>query len=184
MAILDFKARDMEIFMDDRLLEMIAKRVQHNIRELEGVLARLAAYAKWQQPQARGSAGSPGAAVTKEVAARVLEDLAANSPRHQPEPRRIIQEVARHYRVTEAELLGKGRTKKVALARQVAMYLLHTDLEMAMSATDVGRLLGGRDHSTVIHGAGKISGEINEDSRLRQDVLMIKEAIFNASANQ
>jgi chromosomal replication initiator protein len=173
MAILDFKARDLEIFMDDRLLEMIAKRVQHNVRELEGVLTRLVAYVKWQNP------GVLGAGVTREVAARVLDDLAATSPRDQVDPQRIIQEVARHFRVTLPELLGKGRTKKVALARQVAMYLLHTDLEMAMSATDVGRLLGGRDHSTVIHGAGKISAEINEDSRLRQDVLTIKEAIFS-----
>ncbi|MSQ17796.1 MAG: chromosomal replication initiator protein DnaA [Dehalococcoidia bacterium] len=177
MAILDFKARDMEIFMDDRLLEMIAKRVQHNIRELEGVLTRLVAYSRWQQPQSLGSAGST---VTREVASRVLDDLAANSPRHQTDPQRILLEVARHYRLTVAELLGKGRTKKVALARQVTMYLLHTDLEMAMSATDVGRLLGGRDHSTVIHGAGKISAEINEDPHLRQDVLTIKEAIFSA----
>ena len=171
MAILDFKARDMDVFMDDRLLELIAKRVQHSIRELEGVLTRLVAYAKWERPDSAG-----GACVTRDMASRLLDDLDASSNRDQMDPQRIIQEVARHYRVTVQELLGKGRTKKVAQARQVAMYLLHTDLEM--SATDVGRMLGGRDHSTVIHGAGKINAGINEDSRLRQDVLTIKEAIF------
>ena len=56
------------------------------------------------------------------------------------------------------------------------MYLLI--YELGMSTTEVGRLLGGRDHSTATHGAGKINGEINEDSQLRQDVLSIKEAIF------
>ena len=76
---------------------------------------------------------------------------------------------------TEA-LLGRTRTKKIAQARQVAMYLLSYELEM--SPTQIGRMLGGRDHATVIHGAGKINGEINEDSQLRQDVLTIKEAIF------
>jgi chromosomal replication initiator protein len=176
MAILDFKARDMDIFMDDRLLELIAKRVQHSIRELEGVLTRLVAYAKWEHTDASGG----GAYVTRDMASRLLDDLDASANRDQMDPQRIIQEVSRHFRVTVQELLGKGRTKKVAQARQVAMYLLHTDLEM--SATDVGRMLGGRDHSTVIHGAGKISAGINEDSRLRQDVLTIKEAIFAAPA--
>ena len=117
-----------------------------------------------------------GPSITREIAVRVLDDLDANSPREQTDPQRIVLEVSRHFRVTVAELLGKGRTKKVALARQVAMFLLHTELEM--SATDVGRMLGGRDHSTVIHGAGKISAGVNEDSRLRQDVLTIKEGIF------
>ena len=58
---------------------------------------------------------------------------------------------------------------------KVAMYLLIYELEL--SPTQVGRLLGGRDHATIIHGAGKINGEINEDGQLRQDVLAIKEAI-------
>ena len=56
------------------------------------------------------------------------------------------------------------------------MYLLINEVEM--TPTQVGRLLGGRDHATVIHGAGKINGEINEDTHLRRDVLSIKEAIF------
>jgi chromosomal replication initiator protein len=72
--------------------------------------------------------------------------------------------------------LARGRTQKIAHARQVAMYLLINELEM--TPTQVGRLLGGRDHATVIHGAGKIKGEINEDTHLRRDVLSIKEAIF------
>ena len=65
----------------------------------------------------------------------------------------------------------------MAQARQVAMYLLM--YELAMSPTQVGRLLGGRNHATVIYGAGKINGEINEDSRLRQRVLSVKEALFS-----
>ena len=73
--------------------------------------------------------------------------------------------------------MGRRRTKPIALARQVAMYLLIYELEM--SPTQVGRMLGGRDHATVIHGAGKINGEIHEDGRVRQDVLTIKEAIFS-----
>ena len=72
--------------------------------------------------------------------------------------------------------MAENRSKKGALARQVAMYLLIHELEL--SPTRVGRLLGGRDHSTVIHGAGKINGEVAENGQLRQEVLAIKEAIF------
>ncbi|MBM3943513.1 MAG: chromosomal replication initiator protein DnaA [SAR202 cluster bacterium] len=173
MAILDVKARERSIFLEDRVLELIAKRVQRNVRELEGALNRVMAFSRFERPDGSGPA------ITLESASRVLDELAASSARDSIDPERIVQEVSRHYRVSVPELLGKGRTQKVAQARQVAMYLLHTELEM--SATDVGRLLGGRDHSTVIHGAGKISAEINEDSRLRQDVLNIKEAIFTNS---
>ena len=102
--------------------------------------------------------------------------LASKAARHTIEPERIIEEVGEYYRVSTEALLGRTRTKKIAQARQVAMYLLSYELEM--SPTQIGRMLGGRDHATVIHGAGKINGEINEDSQLRQDVLTIKEAIF------
>jgi chromosomal replication initiator protein len=78
--------------------------------------------------------------------------------------------------VSTDALLARGRTQKIAQARQVAMYLLINELEM--TPTQVGRFLGGRDHATVIHGAGKINGEINEDTILRRDVLSIKESIF------
>ena len=91
-------------------------------------------------------------------------------------PRRIFEQVALYSALTVGDLMAKNRTKKVALARQVAMYLLIYELEL--SPTQVGRLLGGRDHSTIIHGAGKINGEVTENGQIRQDVLAIKEAIF------
>ncbi|MCI0848848.1 MAG: chromosomal replication initiator protein DnaA, partial [Chloroflexi bacterium] len=91
-------------------------------------------------------------------------------------PQRIFEQVALFYALSVRDLMAKNRTKKVALARQVAMYLLI--YELALSPTQVGRLLGGRDHSTVIHGAGKINGEVTENGQIRQDVMAIKEAIF------
>jgi chromosomal replication initiator protein len=165
MAILFAKAESLKVFMDESIVELIAKRVQKNVRELEGSLNRLVAYSQMMdQP------------ITLESTSHILDDLTADTARHCKDPERIIDEVSRHYKIPRLELLSKTRTKKVAQARQVAMYLLMYELEM--SPTQVGRLLGGRDHATVIHGAGKINGEINEDSQLRQDVLTIKEAIF------
>ena len=165
MAILSAKAEEMGIDLPDSIIELVAKRVQRNVRELEGCLNRLVLHARTMSEP-----------ITAQSTSLLLNDLTADTARHSIEPDRIIEEVGRHFKVTGGELLGKGRTKKVAQARQVAMYLLMYELEM--SPTQVGRLLGGRDHATVIHGAGKINGEINEDSRLRQNVLTVKEALF------
>ena len=165
MAILSAKAEELKIDLDESIIELVAKRVQKNVRELEGSLNRLAAHSRMMNLP-----------ITLEATSNILDDLTADTARHSIDPERIIEEVSHHFRVTDHELLGRGRTKKVAQARQVAMYLLMYELEM--SPTQVGRLLGGRDHATVIHGAGKINGELNEDNQLRQEVLTIKEAIF------
>jgi chromosomal replication initiator protein len=165
MAILFAKAETLQVSLNEAIIELVAKRVQKNVRELEGSLNRLVAYSQMMNVP-----------ITLESTSRMLDDITADTARHAIDPERIIDEVSHHYKVSKEQLLSKGRTKKVAQARQVVMYLLMYELEM--SPTQVGRLLGGRDHATVIHGAGKINGEINEDNRLRLDVLTIKEAIF------
>ncbi len=165
MAILSSKADQLKTIIEDSVLELIAKRVQKNVRELEGSLNRVVAYSQLMSIP-----------VTLESTSRLLDDLTQDIARHAIDREKILDEVSRHYKVTTAELLGRSRSKTIALARQVAMYLLIYELEL--SPTEVGRFLGNRDHSTVIHGAGKISGDINEDYHLRQNVLTIKEAIF------
>jgi chromosomal replication initiator protein len=165
MAILATKADELQVSVDESVIELIAKRVQKNVRELEGSLNRVVAYSQLMNVP-----------IGLDSTSRILDELTSDTARHAIDPERIIEEVSHQYRVPVEELLGRGRRKNVAQARQVSMYLLM--YELGMSPTDVGRLLGGRDHSTVIHGAGKINGEINEDSQLRQDVLTIKEAIF------
>ena len=165
MAILSAKSDYLKATVADSVLELIAKRVQRNVRELEGSLNRVVAYSQLMSVP-----------VTLESTSRLLDDLTMDTARHAIDPERILEEVSRRYKVTAADLLGRSRSKTIALARQVAMYLLIYELEL--SPTEVGRLLGNRDHSTVIHGAGKINGEINEDYHLRQNVLNIKEAIF------
>ena len=166
MAILQSKAEGHQLSISEGIIEFIAKRVQKNVRELEGSLNRVVAYSDLMNVP-----------VTLDLASRVLQDLATDAARHSVDPGRIIDEASNYYKVSTTELLGRSRTKTIALARQVAMYLLMYELEM--SPTQIGRLLGGRDHSTIIHGAGKINGEINEDHQLRLDVLTIKEALFS-----
>ena len=166
MAILANKADRMRVRLEDNVIELIAKRVQRNVRELEGSLNRMAAYSQLMNEN-----------ITMEMALQILNDMAPDTAARSIDPQRIFEQVALFYALSVRDLMAKNRTKKVALARQVAMYLLIYELEL--SPTQVGRLLGGRDHSTVIHGAGKINGEVAENGQVRQDVLAIKEAIFS-----
>ncbi len=166
MAILAAKADQMRVGLDESVIELIAKRIQRNVRELEGSLNRMVAYSQLMNVN-----------ITLESTVQILNDVAPAGSRESIDPERIFSEVATYYDVSVGELMARNRTKKVAVARQVAMYLLIYELEL--SPTQAGRLLGGRDHATVIHGAGKINGEMNENSALRQDVLAIKEAIFS-----
>ncbi len=166
MAILASKAEEMQVGLDEAVLELIAKRVQRNVRELEGSLTRMLAYAEFMNLN-----------ITVESTEQILNGIAPEQTRSSIDPQRILGEVSAYYEITERDLLSRNRRRTVAVPRQIAMYLLIHELEM--SPTQVGRLLGGRDHATVIHGAGKVSGEMNEDSTLRRDVLAIKEAIFS-----
>ena len=165
MAILANKADQLRVEMGENVIELIAKRVQRNVRELEGSLNRMVAYSQLMNVN-----------ITLEMTLQILNEMAPETDARSIDPQRIFEQVAMFYALTVGDLMAKNRTKKVALARQVAMYLLIYELEL--SPTQVGRMLGGRDHSTVIHGAGKINGEVNENGQIRRDILAIKEAIF------
>ena len=165
MAILANKADQLRIDMEDSVIELIAKRVQRNVRELEGSLNRMVAYSQLMNVN-----------ITLESTLQILNEMAPETADRTIDPQRIFEQVAVFYALSVGDLMAKNRTKKVALARQIAMYLLIYELEL--SPTQVGRLLGGRDHSTVIHGAGRINGEVAENGQIRQDILAIKEAIF------
>ena len=166
MSILANKAGQLQVDMEENVIELIAKRVQRNVRELEGSLNRMVAYSQLMNVN-----------ITLESTLQILNEMAPETDVRSLDPQRIFEQVAMFYALSVRDLMAKNRTKKVSLARQVAMYLLIYELEL--SPTQVGRLLGGRDHSTVIHGAGKINGEVTENGQIRQDILAIKEAIFS-----
>ena len=165
MAILASKADEMHVGLHDAVLELIAKRVQRNVRELEGSLNRMVAYAQLMNVD-----------ITLDTTERILNEVTQEQSRSSIDPQRILSEVADYYGLAVDDLMTRNRRRAVSVPRQVAMYLLIH--EIGLPPTQVGRLLGGRDHSTVIHGAGKINGEMNEDMTLRHDVQAIKESIF------
>lgn len=145
------------------VLELVAQKVHTNIRELEGSLNRITAYAMLH-----------GKAVTVEVAAEALADLVAPKPTNN-EPPAILEAVARYFGVTVDELRGKARNKEIVAPRHLAMYLLREDARL--SFPQIGQMLGGRDHSSVVHACEKISLEIERDGRSRQDARAVRELL-------
>lgn len=162
LAILRETAEEKGSAIPDEVLDLIARRVQRNVRDLQGALTRVVAYAELS-----------ACALSLETAVAALQALAPQDAPLKLED--ILAAVARHYSVSVAELQGKSRKKGIALARHVAMYLLRE--EASLSLPDIGQRLGGRDHTTVMHGCEKMRGHIEEDAELRRDVLNIKEAL-------
>jgi len=166
MAILQIKAQGQARHVPNEVLELIARKVQRNIRELEGALNRVVAYAQVN--------GKPLAA---EVVEAALNDIVTVRARRSITPAKIIEAVARYYRVDVRAIRGKQRAREIVLPRQVAMFLMREETELSL--VDIGRELGGRDHTTVLHGYEKMRAEIDADADLRSQVLAVKEELYS-----
>jgi chromosomal replication initiator protein len=164
IAILRTKADAMNAPVPDVVFDFIARKVQSNIRELEGALTRVLAYSRLMH-----------APLSVDLATSVLQDIL----RHQPlTPEQVLLAVAEFYHVDISDLTGRSRNKEVVLPRQMAMYLLRE--ETAASLPQIGELLGGRDHTTVMYAHEKMSTEIEADDNRRREVLAIKERLYQA----
>lgn len=164
-AILRAKAEQMLTPVPPEVIDFLAHRIQSNIRELEGNLNRVVAYAQMY-----------GTAVSIDVATAALSDLLDSTRRRRITTDAIMREVSDFYGVDAQILQGRGRSRNIVVPRQVAMYLMREETDASLS--DIGNLLGGRDHTTVMYGCEKISEEITSDSRLRQEVMTIRERLY------
>ncbi len=163
-AILRAKGDALQVPVASDVIDFLAHRIQSNIRELEGCLNRVVAYANLhRQP------------LTIEVASAALADLLDTSRRKRVTHEDIFREVAQHYSVDQRAIKGRGRSRNVVLPRQVVMYLLREETEASL--VEIGALLG-RDHTTVMHGYQKISEEISTDTRLRNDIMTLRQRLY------
>jgi len=162
-AILRAKAERTGTRMSNEIIELVARRVQSNIRELEGALTRVAAFADLS-----------GLPLTPQLVEAALTDLLPR--RTEVRSDEIIQRVAEKFGLTIDRILGRDRTKQVALPRQIAMYLMRE--EANYSLPQIGEALGGRDHTTVMYGCDKITEMLETDDRLRRQVIEIKEKLY------
>ena len=163
MAILRTKAEACPIAVPPEVVEFIATKFQSNVRELEGALTRVVAHAQLTK-----------SALTIDLASAVLQDILTRSDSVSAE--QVIDAVCRYYSVDFDTLKGRGRSQEVALARQVAMFLLKQELDYSLPK--IGETLGGRDHTTILYGCDKIKTGIEESDSLRRDVLAIKEHLY------
>jgi chromosomal replication initiator protein len=167
IAILRFKAERQPMPIPDDVIDFIAHKFQNNIRELEGALNRAVAHAQMRF-----------ATLSVELTTEALQDVLLTHDTLTIE--QIIAAVAAFYAFDEEDLLGSRRTKDVALARQVAMYLARE--ETKASLPQIGAALGNRDHTTIMHGYDKIALQIEQDDQLRRDVLAIKGTLYQDRA--
>ncbi|HYP61366.1 MAG TPA: chromosomal replication initiator protein DnaA [Thermomicrobiales bacterium] len=165
IAILSTKAEELGRTLPSDVVEYIAQRDQTNIRELEGALNKVLAYAQ--------IAAKP---LNIETAIEALTDATRTVRRDSLTPADIAEAVAVHFRIALADLRGSSRSQKFVVPRQIAMYLIR-ELTKA-SLVDVGEVLGGRDHTTIMHGIEKINREIETDATLRSHITQIREALL------
>ena len=164
IAILRFKAESQPLPIPDEVTDFIAHKFQNNIRELEGALNRVVAHAQMRF--------SP---LSVELATEALQDVLFVHETLTID--QIIEAVGEFYGFDDKDLRGSRRTKDLAFARQVAMYLCRE--ETKASLPQVGAALGNRDHTTIMHGHDKIALLIEEDEQLRRDVLAIRGILYN-----
>ncbi|HEX9414366.1 MAG TPA: chromosomal replication initiator protein DnaA [Ktedonobacterales bacterium] len=165
VAILRAKADLLGRVVPDDVVTYIASRVQSNIRELEGSFNRLLAFAELQ-----------GLPLTVETAKAALASIASDGRQRRVSLAEVLAAVAEFYRIPEDDLRGKQRDKHIVVPRQVAMYIMRQETEASL--LEIGQSLGGRDHSTVLHGCEKITRAVNENTSLRKEVLAIRQQLL------
>jgi chromosomal replication initiator protein len=167
LAILRAKAERTGRRIPDEILESVARRVQSNIRELEGALNRIIAFADLS-----------GQTLTPELVEAALADLLPQ--RQTILPNRIVELVAREWKTTSEAILGRDRSQRVAEPRQVAMYLMRKETDASLP--QIGEVLGGRDHTTVMYAINKIANQIETKAELRKRVINVKQQLYGQNA--
>ncbi len=165
IAILRAKAEAQNVAVPPPVIDYLAQRIVSNIRELEGALTRVVAYATLN-----------AVPVTTDLAQQMLQSILQAPRRQNLSPEKIVEVVARYYQVPIEQLRGKARDKQIVLPRQVAMYLMREETEAPLLR--IGAALGGRDHSTVLHGCEKIEREMSESDDFRREVGSLRESLY------
>ena len=166
MAILRSKLAEKGFFLDEDSIKFIAENIKSNIRELEGALSRVIASCEMDNI-------SPDIKYIE----RVLSELISSGKRKGINYKHLIKAVSEYYEISDVVLMSKGRRREVVRPRQIAMYLLRSELQA--SYPGIGELFGGRDHTTALHAYEKISREVSENEKLQEDITILKERIYN-----
>lgn len=150
--------------LDDSIIEYIAKNIKSNIRELEGSLNKIIAYANLEKRE-----------VTMELAETVLKDIISPNDKKIITPEYIINTVAEHYDITPEDIIGTKRNSKVVYPRQIAMYLCRELANIPLKS--IGQCMGNRDHTTIMHGCDKIEQELQNSQTTQKAIEILKKKL-------
>lgn len=174
LAILRSKAESLRFAVPAAIIEYVARPECSSVRELEGALNRVIAYATLHD-----------AALSVELAMQALENVYGSNIALPPVSRAmltanaVLEGVCRYYHVDVERMQSKQRDREIVWPRQVAMYLMREETDASL--LQIGTALGGRDHTTIIHGCEKVRAEISRDERVRQEISQVLDSLRAAS---
>ncbi len=165
MAILRKKEELEGYNIDNEVIKYIATKIKSNIRELEGALTKIVAFSKLDRSKE----------ISISMAEEALKDIISPGGTKKITPDLIIQVVAEHYNLTTLDILSQRRSKEIVYPRQIAMYLCRNMTEAPLQ--EIGKAMGGRDHTTIIHGIEKITKDIEKTPTLQNTVDILKKKL-------
>lgn len=163
IAILKEKSQEKDIYLTEDVVNHIAKCVQTNVRDLEGCLIRLGAYSSLMNVD-----------IDLEIAVEQLK-LKDVVKKKELSQEYIISKVARHYNVAVGDIIGKSKTKEIATARQMAMYLIHSVMKPTLS--DIASQFNKKDHTTVLYGIRQVQNKLKNNPQFADEVIRIQDSL-------
>ena len=163
-AIVSTKASLSGVELDRETVEYLANAIKTNVRELEGALNQLLAYAEMR-----------GVAPDISIAEGLVGNVRHSRPQHLT-PKQIIEKTSRHFQIDAKEISSAKRDKHIVVPRQIAMYLLRSELHLSFPR--IASELGRKDHTTAIHSVEKIEKAIKLDAMIREQVAEIREKLY------
>ncbi len=165
MAILRKKEEVEGYNIDNEVIKYIATNIKSNIRELEGALTKIVALSKLEKNREINIA----------LAEKALKDIIAPGDKKEVTPEFIIEVVADHFNLTPLDIISQRRNKEIVYPRQIAMYLCRNMTDTGLQ--NIGKSLGGRDHTTILHGIDKIAADLEGNPTLQNTIDILKKKI-------
>ena len=163
MAILKTKAQEKDVDFSDEVYLYLATNIQNNIRELEGALNKLIAHQNLKNQK-----------IDIKKTKKIFKDLFKSSV-NVVTPKKVMKAISQFYDIKEKELSEPSRKKEIVRPRQIAMHILRNDLNHSLPF--IGRMFGGRDHTTVMYSCDKIEKELETNENLKEEIELIKQYI-------
>jgi chromosomal replication initiator protein len=165
IAIIQTKAEEKDFSISLEIAEAIAETISTNIRELEGGFNKVYMHCELHNEK-------PSLDIVSQVLGSANRSTGS---RRKPSPKQIIEEIAQYYGLSSSDLSGKRRSRDVVLPRQIAMYILRSELDL--SFPQIGGHLGGRDHTTIMYGCDKVETLIHTKDPITQDISEMRQKI-------